>query len=404
MQRWNFATKQTDDLDLVAELANRFPEFPAGNLAALGESLDGTVTVQTLVPSKVNRSVKVYNTVSLNPDFSISALRVMANPKVEYAAMAEDIILTLDCGTIRKWKLVPDPDNRASQVVKPVGVLQGFYQNCQVSADGSQLLVIERGSGLIKVLNPKTGDLVSDIELPADIATKPTAIAWSKTDSPQVAIGFESGAIRIFNMVNGSFELDAIQPEVHATASGSIKSLIFAAGTADKNSNGSLLAVLKDDDDVSKYAVVYQRVTPDEPESAGVGPDDVGAEKEGAGTEEIWSPVVIGYPDGESRIVTGHLSADGTRAVTGSNTGHLTLWRTDLLKTDLLAEVQGDKKLDEEQIKQRELLDVHDYSSPVHFAQFFENPDNKDLVDIISADEGGVNETVNEIEIYKTAE
>ena len=40
--------------------------------------------------------------------------------------------------------------------------------------------------------------------------------------------------------------------------------------------------------------------------------------------------------------------------------------------------------------------------SRVRFVKFFNNPDNNDAVDIMAADKGGVNETVNEMEIWKT--
>ena len=408
VQRWDFATKRTEDLNLVEALKKNFSEFPRDNIVTLEEDADGTVTIQTLITSKNARSRKVYNTLSLKEDFSISALRVLANPSVKYAAMAKDAILTLDCGTIRRWELVPG--NGASQLVKPDGVLEGFYQCCQVSPDGSQVLAIQRGSGSIVVIDPKTGNLVSSIESPADIDAEPTAIAWSAKDNSQVAIGFANGAIRIWNVADNGFELDAVQPVAEF---GTIKSLSFAEG------NGSLLAVLEerkkgkeegDSVDLSKYAVVYQKRAPVEKAieegEPGNEKDEPGDEKGELGIDvaekEIWSPVVIGYPGGESHIVAGHISADGTRVVTGDNTGHLTLWRTDLLTAVKGGEEKPDMDLIKEQVKQRELLELHDYPSPVRFARFFNNPNNENLVDIISADEGGVNETVNELEIWKT--
>ena len=436
VQRWSFESKVTDELNLGGELAKNFPEFPRGNIATIQEGLDGTITIQRLATSRANRSRKVYNTLSLNEDFSVAALRVMANPQVEYAAMAKDIVLTLDSGTIRKWKLVrnSDLDNRSSQLVKPDGVLEGFYQTCQVSPDGSQLLVTERGSGSIMLIDPNTGNLISNIDSPSDIAAKPTAVTWSESDSSKIAIGFANGAIRIFNLAEGKIELDALQPVAEF---GPIKSLSFAAGKEGVESSQSLFAVLEGGDaagldeglqsmsieelkvraaddeidlnddatkadiikaiqgasDSSEYAVVYQRRAPIEK-------NDKGDEIKG---QEIWTPVVIGYPDRDSHIVTGHISADGTRVVTGSDTGHLTIWRTDLLEAIKGGEEKPDFAEIKEQVKQRELLEVNNYSSSVRFARFFENAGNDNLVDIISADKGGVNEFVNELEIWKTA-
>ncbi len=365
-QRWNSEKNQLEKLDLTEKLAVNFPEFPSRDLDFISEASDGSVTVQSLVRGKRDKTRRVYNTLTVKADFSIAPLRVLANPPVKYAATAQENILTLDCGTIRKWKLV---ERNGAQLIQPSGSLPGFYLQCQVSPDGTQLLVIERVTGRTLVIAPSTGKVILDVAAqPRDSEARPTAVAWSQ-DQQQLAVGFNNGELRIVNLSDGKMSVDEAQQPVKTDAS--IKSLAFA------EASNSLFVILEDAGNGYNGRVYHY---------------DVKANN--------WFPVSIGYPVGDQTIEVGHLSPNGNRVVTGSNTGQLTFWNT--TKFEIVDATQSGA-VDKQQVEQRELLDLYKYPSEARFVKFFANPKNNGRLDIISADKGGVSEmSVNEMEIWKT--
>ncbi len=352
VQRWNLDAKKLDTINVSTVVSQNFDRNRFASLGSIYESADGSITLQSLRPNQVNQAQRDYNTVTLNEDLSIGALRVLSKPTVEYAAVSGDRAITLEGGSIRYWKLVPNQGS--GWRVRPDGVLAGNYDLCQLSPDETKLLVTTRGSGRILSVDPLTGKTLFEVD--AKIDGSPSAVAWSK-DSNQFSIGFDGGEIRVLNVNQDGAVLSNEHPKSGTTA---VRDLAYSEDSS------ALLAIFND----AQTARIYRQ-------------DDIG---------EAWNWLEIGFSNDQRKIVAGDISEDGNRVITGADTGQLTLWNT---KWTELQQDPASPEGDLQQVEQRELLDlVEGYSSEVRFVRFFKDLNNKSQIDVVAAARGEPNPSI----------
>ena len=356
LERWPLNTRQRSPIPVEPVLANAFgSDFDSIQLAT--ENQNGQITLQTSGKNQVNSLTRDWNSVTLEPNLDIGMLRVFAQPNIKYNVATGDRAITLDHGTIRFWKLF-------DRSVQPDGVLQGFYRTCRLSPDERTLLCVSHDSSRMVGVNPINGDVRFSVDLqPGEQNNSRTiSIGWNQ-ESNSFATGREDGQVQIFKVQANQNQ--AMPTKTLAVFSAPVSEIKFAS---EKN---SFVAFSKN---TGTACVIH--------------PDD----------NQQDSKIYLRHLDGQ-QILTGDISKDGNRIVTGGDKGRLTIWNCEPLRNGGSNAVTLDQNQgDGENNAERELLTLESkHQSAISFVGFKDN--SADQVEIYSAE---VNSGENQFLIWRT--
>ena len=339
VKKWSAATQQLETIAISALADNFEGRFSTIQRAFLA---DGKITLQVSNRNRSSSSRRNWNTISIKSDQTIGALRVIAQPKVDFHASAGDRAITLDSGTIRFWKLGQDS-------VQPDGLLPGFYRSCTLSRDEKTLIVVAHQSNNVTAVDPQTGEQRFDIQTESD---SNVVAADLNSDSAMVAIGLENGTVEIWKVDSegntkllDQYDLDSL-PVEHVCFADKADSLLAVTPK-----NGTAFVVQKNRDQ--------------------------------------WQTVELSHTDGQ-RIVAADISPDGSRVISGSQAGRLTVWNSEVAKIQETAKsVQNEE---------RELYSLQNkHQSEISFLRFV--PDDSGETNIFSSD---INSGENSYLIWKS--
>ena len=332
LQKWNASNRKLEPIQISDSLADDFD----GRFSVIQRAyLDGDkITLQVSNRNRNNSTRRDWNTISIDADkttdTTIGALRVIAQPKLDFHATAGDRAITLDSGTVRFWRL-------SQSSVQPDGVLPGFYRSCTLSDDEKTLVVVARRSKRAIAIDPQTGEERFEIQTESD---SNIVAADLSIDSSQIAVGLENGSLEIWSVttdgeteLEDELDLDEL-PVEH----------VRFADNAD-----SLLAVVPG----SGIAFVLHK------------------------TKDKWQTIGLGHID-KQNIVTADISPSGDRVISGSQAGRLTIWNSEVSKTELSAKASLRNE-------ERELYNLQNkHQSEISFVKFVPNQSGE--LNIISAD------------------
>ena len=341
IKKWNASTKRLETIDIGDTLQDHF-DNRFRTVEKAYES-NGGITLQVSNRNRTNSTRRDWNTVSIKPDMTIGPLRIIAEPKLEFHGTAGNRAISLDSGTVRFWQL-------SETSVQPDGVLDGFFHNCTLSNDEKTLVVIPYQSNRVIAIDPQSGEELYRIDTTGDSNVLSAALS---IDSSQIAIGMESGSVELWEIgVGGETKL---QKELDVD-----DSPIDHVGFSD---NGNSLLALASQ---SGRTTVLHR------------------------NQDRWQQVKLGRIDGQY-IVAADVSADGSRVVTGSQEGRLTIWNSEISK---VAQANEASQTNEE----RELYNLQNkHQSEISFVKFLLDQSGESK--IVSAD---VSSGENSYLIWKT--
>jgi len=339
LQKWVASTRKTETIQIEPLLTEHFDsQFRAIEKAY---QLNGQITLQESVRSRNNSLRRDWSTISVENNLEMGPLRIIAKPKVDFHATTGDRAITLEHGSIRFWKLFPTS-------VQPDGVLPGFYRTCKLSPDEKTLVAIQHDSQRVIMLDPETGKTKQTINSTAE--SNCVSVGWNP-NSNQIAIGTESGQVETWSLN------DDKQP------TGKIKVTDSPVTEVAIAKDGSILAIASE----KGMAFVLR------------------------GQADDWEQISLGHVDGQ-QILTGDISADGKRVITGSASGRLTVWNAELLT---LPEI---KFKSQKRSVERELHNLQNkHQSAISIAKFVTN--SKGATEVFSADSDSGE---NQILIWKT--
>ena len=341
VQKWNASTRRLEPIKISKALQGNFD----GRFSVVQKAYqaNGRITLQTSNRNRNNSTRRDWNTISVNSDMTVGALRVVAQPKLDFHATAGKRAITMDSGTIRFWKL-------SESSVQPDGVLTGFYRSCTLSDDEKSLIVVPERSKLAIAVNAQTGQELYRIKTDSDSSI---VVADLNPKSSQLAIGLENGGVEIWEIGrDGKAELQS-ESVVDKLP---VEHVCFA-----KNAE-SLLALAPQ----SGMAFVLHR------------------------SKDQWKTVGLGHADRQD-IVAADISPNGKRVISGSQAGRLTIWNSEI-------PTLADSKQDSLRNQERELYSLQNkHQSEISFVKFV--PDDSGALSIASAD---VNSGENNYLIWKS--
>ncbi len=283
------------------------------------------------------------NTVSVSPaaGLELSKLSVIATPTIRSVGLAGNRAATFENGRIRFWNLDFEKRN-----VTAAGSLTDTVRLFQLSPPGTQALVDlgdnQKSQLALLDLSSQTVQKLDMVALPQSV----TATAWSD-DASRIALGMADGSIGIV-----SIEDRRVTPLGVAPFSKAIQELHFSG---DGKSLVVLPQAIKDAANANEEPVIvmHQKTAADEN-----GNNQVGV----VAGDPRWITVRLSHSDNDA-IQSVDISADGTRVVTGSAKGRVTLWNT---------ESQVGSASDRDS-SERELLSLDRLGSTVRMVRFSEN-------------------------------
>jgi len=328
IKKWNASTKRIEPVDIGKAIQGRFDNH--FRVVEKAYESNGNITLQTSNRSRTNSNRRDWNTVSVMSDLTIGPLRVIAKPKLEFHDTAGDRAISLDNGTVRFWQL-------SETSVQPDGVLDGYFHSCTLSDDEKTLILIPYQSRRAIAINPQSGEELYRIDAKGDSNIRSAGLS---IDSTQIAIGMDNGGVELWEAgVDGKTKLI----EELAVDSAPIEQIGFS------DSGVSLLALAPR----SGLATVLHR------------------------NDDRWQQVKLGHIDGQ-HIVAADVSADGSRVVTGSQGGRLTIWNSEISK---LAQANESSQ----QNGERELYSLQNkHQSEISFVRFLLDQSGESK--IVSAD------------------
>ena len=328
IQKWSASTRRLEPVStptLASDFDGRFSVIQKAFLA------DDKITLQVSNRNRNNSTRRDWNTISINPDKTIGALRVIAQPKLDFHATAGDRAISLDSGTVRFWSLSQDS-------VQPDGVLPGFYRSCTLSDDEKTLIVVAHRSKRAIAVDPQTGKERYRIQTESD---SNIVSADLSIDSGLIAIGLENGGLEIWEV--GSDGETELQTESALDDEFPVEHVCFS------DNADLLLAVVPQ----SGVAFVIRK------------------------TQDDWQTIGLGHIDGQS-IVAADISPDGNRVISGSQTGRLTIWNSEVSKVERATKAPLRNE-------ERELYSLQNkHQSAISFVKFA--PEKSGELNIISAD------------------
>ncbi len=341
IDRWSMESKRRQSVLTESKLKSIF-DGRFRKVETIEEN-KGKLTLQTTTKNKSRSTQRDWNTLSINSDLTVGEIRVFAQPRIQYHATAGDRSITLEQGTIRLWKLL-------EATAQPAGIIPGLFQTCRLSPDEKTLITVPLDSNLVHTVNPISGTKLSTFQ--AKSKSPIVSISWSSS-SKEVALGLKNGIVELHQLEDGQWSLSS-SVEI---ADSPISEIFYAAQSR------TLLATVPD----AGTAHVLNR------------------------KNNAWSHFILKHVDGR-RIVTGDITEDGKRVVTGSDNGQLTIWNSESsASTEIPATLN--------RTQERELFGLQNrHQSPISFVRFFRATTAKS--DIVSSES---KPDKSKILIWKTA-
>ena len=280
---------------------------------------------------------------------SLGPLQVLSKPSITHVVAQTKQAATLASGQVHFWKL-------SDKGVKPDGVFGGRVTAMQMAPDKNVLAICTKDNRCLFydfAKREKRGEV--DLK---ESEGNVTAIAW-QPDSKVIAVGRSTGVIEVINLNANNFADSASSTlQLKTPIQQAVSSLAYS-------DDGSLLATIAGE---GKAVLIRAR---DKKEAI---------DKDGA----TFNETVYAHTD-EQQISAAHLSADGNRIVSGSNTGRITIWNSQPQPktTKTVHQATGE----------RELLTLPNlHQSPVSIVRFVDGHSNKM---ILSAEQtSGKNEII----------
>ena len=199
------------------------------------------------------------------------------------------------------------------------------------------MIVVANESKIAVAVDPQTGQERYRIQADSD---SNILTADLNVDASQIAIGLESGDLEIWQVSpDGETKLQ----DQHTVAELPIEHVCFA------NNSKALLAVVPK----NGMAFVVQK------------------------NQDQWQVVGLGHIDGP-KITAADISPDGNRVISGSQSGRLTIWNSEVSKVEQSAKPS-------ERNEERELYSLQNkHQSEISFVKFV--PDSSGELSIFSAD------------------
>ncbi len=278
------------------------------------------------------------NTVSVTDKGELSNLSVIATPTLGAVGLTDKHALSFSNGKIRKWNV----NLEGQPSVRPAGSIPGNFEIFQLAPDGSKALVVAVGSSKMGIIDINLGEFTAEV---VGVGTgSVSSVGWSQ-DGNQLAIGFTDGKLAIWH--EGKTEL--IDVRLAATP---IEQLHFAG-------DGNSIVAIQDSSSEETGVAYVLRKSPV--------------------LDGSWLSVRLLHADRDP-IRSADISADGTRVVTGSKRGRVTLWNT---QTSV-------GTADDKDSSERELLNMHRFLSTVRFVQFGQNESSVISFETESPDNGAL--------------
>ena len=233
------------------------------------------------------------NTVTVDSNGDLSNLCCIGRPQIDSIAMtSENKLVTFDNGVARLWVLNQGDDGLKS--VSPAGSIRGNFQVFSVCPSGNTAFAVLSSGKKQGWIDMTTGQWTEEFPIGDDGVV--TAVGWS-SNSAQTALGYTNGKLSIVE--NGKEKIVATD----ALKQTGYQELRFS------NDGLSLVAIQE-----GAALVIRQK--------------QLEAEADGAIPGTKWISVRLAYPD-DDQVSSADISSNGTRVVTGSQGGRLTLWNTD---------------------------------------------------------------------------
>ena len=337
IERWSRSSGNTQPISLSGLDGIGGEDSLSGPFRAINrafESVNGELILQSSTKGQRGSIARDWNTVSVNPSDAnfVSALRVIAKPKVDFCGVANNRAVTLESGTIRFWNL-------ANRSVQPDGVTPGYYRSCSLWHDGTILMAVPKIGNEVVGIDSQSGA----IKFRLTTADSPVKAVFAHA-SNRIAIGNSKGQVEFWNVEAGE---PVKSNELISISDSKINDISFSE-------TGNSLVIVSD----HGSAYVSHRI------------------------DSGWGRPIKFTPIDEQRIVASDISKNGRRIVTGTESGRLTIWNSE---TSSEATADGSIAQTPEQDSERELLTLsNQHQSPVRFAKFLTNA--KGETQIVSAE------------------
>ena len=281
-----------------------------------------------------------HNTVSVKANGQVGDLVVTATPRLQAVATGSNSAVTLSNSKLRLWNI----SDGAERFVSPQRTFKGNYRLAEISPDMTKAFVVDSRSEKAVVMQLNAGS--ERVEIDRVDAADINSATWS-SDNETLAIGFKNGQVRVNDVV--VFSPD---PEDADSSNQSVKQLNFS------DDGQSLVVVQSASDDESAQGNIANAFT---------------LRKAKQGSWKVSAQ--FNHPD-QDPIQCADISADGSRVVTGSSRGRITIWDSTAAENNELEEDEVSKEPSEQptekDFRDRELLIIGRLVSAVQAVGFLQ--------------------------------
>ena len=339
LESWNQAGLTRQQINLPAfndpSLAKHFIGFER-----VHASSEHGILLQT---SQRNRGSvnRMWSSLSIQTDllpdaaspFSFGPLRVLAKPSVKQIVANQTQAATLANGQVLFWKL-------SDTGVKPDGVLDDWATTMQIAPD-LNTLAISTDDNRCVLYDFSGRQKLGEVDLKNNKSVV-TAIAW-QSDSKAIAIGRSNGSIEVLELNQNNFsQSNSLSLSLNTPIEHAISQLAYSQ-------DGTLLATVADDG----IAILIRST-----EEAIQNP-----------TAKL-NETTYGHAD-KHAISAAHISADGNRIASGSNTGRVTIWNSQPQTTNNVPHASSEHEL-------LQMPNLH--QSSISVVRFVDSPKGKMLL------------------------
>ena len=278
----------------------------------------GKIVLQWNLRNRLDPGIRDYSTMSFNEDGTEGNLKLIANPIIQQVGCFGTEFLTLENQRIRRWK-----SDASFSTISPAGMMAGRYREFAIAKQTGLVVAISHDGKRAVTFPIGQTDSVSK-RIP--MAGEELRSVHIDSEGKQALFGTKKGSLVFLNLGNDEKVITSI----------SEFAILELAASDDWQ---TILAISDDDADESTKAGFANVIRPD--------------------PKEGWGKPVIVRVDapGSDAFVSGDISNDGQRLITGSVRGQVTLWNT---KSQV-----GNKNSAEEVQDQRELLQLFQCQSEV---------------------------------------
>ena len=288
-------------LELMEELAKpkdvsgRYPQQVASQLGGRSASIRkrfSRVHMNENEQLVLNWQVRgKHNTVCVKENGQVGALVVTATPRLQSAAIGADFAVTLNNSKLRLWGVSTGEE----RFISPKKTFDGNYRLAEISPDLTKAFIVDSRSEAAEIM--QLGNGLEKRELENINAAQINSAAWSN-DSLTLAIGLTNGQVRIGDDV------------------------VFSPNLANVDSSiQSFSQQLKFSGDGKSLMVVQNKSGDGGAQSGDANAFTLRKLEDGA-----WKVSTRFKHTDQDPIQCADISADGSRVVTGSSRGRITIW------------------------------------------------------------------------------